>query len=47
MAFHLEDFVPTEQSELFEVIAASRGVRVKFFADREHALLWLRNNAPS
>jgi hypothetical protein len=47
MAFHLENFVPTEQSELFEVIAASRGVRVKFFADREHALAWLRNNAPS
>ena len=47
MAFHLANFVATEQSELFEVIAASRGVRVKFFADREHALAWLRNNAPS
>lgn len=47
MAFHLEDFVPSEKSELFEVIAASRGVRVKFFADREQALRWLRNNAPS
>ena len=47
LAFHLENFVRSEQSELFEVIAASRGVRVKFFADREHALMWLRNNAPS
>jgi len=47
LAFHFENFVPTEQSELFEAIAATRGVRVKFFADREHALTWLRNNAPS
>jgi len=47
LAFHLENFIPTEQSELFEAIAATRGVRVKFFADREHALTWLRNNAPS
>ena len=47
LAFHLDNFVATEQSELFEAIAASRGVRVRFFADREHALTWLRNNAPS
>lgn len=46
MAFHFEDFVPNEQSELYEVIAASKGVRVKHFADREHALMWLRNNSP-
>jgi hypothetical protein len=46
MAFHFEDFVPNEKSELFEVIAASKGVRVKHFADREPALMWLRNNAP-
>ena len=46
MAFHFEDFEPNEQSELFEVIAASKGVRVKHFADREHALMWLRNNSP-
>lgn len=47
LAFHLDDFVRTEQSELFEVIAASRGVRVKFFGDKEHALMWLRNNTPA
>jgi len=47
LAFHLDNFEATEQSELFEAIAASRGVRVKFFVDREHALTWLRNNAPS
>jgi hypothetical protein len=47
LAFHLDNFVATEQSELFAAIAATRGVRVKFFADREHALTWLRNNAPS
>ena len=46
MAFHFEDYVPTEQSELFEVIAASKGVRVKHFTNREHALMWLRNNSP-
>jgi hypothetical protein len=45
IAFHFENFVPNEQSELFEVIAASKGVRVKHFADREHALAWLRKNA--
>lgn len=47
MAFHFDGFVPNEQSELFEVIAASKGVRVRHFADREHALMWLRNNSPS
>jgi hypothetical protein len=47
MAFHFADHVPSEQSELFEAIAASKGVRVKHFADREVALRWLRNNAPS
>ncbi|MGB7209677.1 MAG: hypothetical protein WBD27_13525 [Pyrinomonadaceae bacterium] len=47
LAFCLADFQPTEQSELYEVIAASRGVRVKFFTDRERALLWLRRNPPS
>ncbi len=46
LAFALRDFEPTEQSELYEVIAASRGVRVKFFSTRERALAWLRNNAP-
>jgi len=47
MAFHLENFEPTEQSELFEVIAASKGVRVKFFSHSEHALTWLRKNTPT
>lgn len=47
LAFHLEKFVPTEQSELYVVIAATRGVRVKFFADHRHALEWLRHNTPA
>lgn len=47
LAFHVANYERTEMSELFEVIAASKGVRVKHFADREHALMWLRNNSPS
>ena len=46
MAYCLTGWVPTEQSELYETIAASQGVRVKFFTDREQALSWLRSNAP-
>ena len=47
LAFHFEDFIPDERSELYEAIAGSHGVRVKHFADREQALNWLRSNAPS
>jgi hypothetical protein len=47
LAFCLEKFVPNERSELFQVIAASSGVHVKFFSDRDLALKWLRNNAPA
>ena len=46
LAFCLEDWEPTEQSELYEAVAAARGVRVKFFTDHDHALNWLRTNAP-
>ena len=46
LAFHLEGFVPNERSELFEVIARSSGVRVKFFSERGRALKWLRHNTP-
>lgn len=46
LAFCLEDWEATAQSELYEAVAASRGVRVKFFNDSEHALNWLRTNAP-
>ena len=46
LAFRLKDFVPNERSELFQVIAAASGVRVKFFSDHEPASLWLRSNAP-
>ena len=46
LAFNLENHVPNEQSELYEVIAASKGVRVKFFDNSEDALNWLRRNAP-
>lgn len=47
LAFHFEDFVPNEQTEVFEAVAASKGVRAKHFADREKALQWLRNNSPA
>src|SRR5687767_9232867 len=33
LAFSLKDFEPTEQSELYEAVAASQGVRVKFFSN--------------
>jgi hypothetical protein len=46
MAFHVENYQATEQSELFETIAASRGIRVKHFDSRERALRWLRANSP-
>ena len=45
LAFHLVNFERSEQSELFEAIAASRGIRVKFFPDNDSALAWLRANA--
>ena len=47
LAFCLKDFKPNDQSELFETVAASRGVRAKFFSDIDRALRWLRNNAPA
>jgi hypothetical protein len=47
MAFSFDNFVPSEQTELFEAIAKMQGARVKFFADCEQALLWLRSNAPA
>ena len=47
LAFHFDDFEPTYQSEVFEAIAGSKGVRVKHFSDSERALKWLRNNSPS
>ena len=46
LAFHFDGFVASEQTELFEAIAASKGVRVKFFTDSEPALKWLRTNSP-
>ena len=46
LAFALSGFKPTDQTELFEVIAAAKGVRVKFFSDARKALEWLRRNAP-
>lgn len=46
LAFAIKDFQPSAQTELYQVIAASRGVRVKFFTNREQALKWLRQNSP-
>ncbi|MDQ3219723.1 MAG: hypothetical protein M3449_04625 [Acidobacteriota bacterium] len=45
-ALCLKDFEPTELSELFKTVAASRGVHVKFFSGSEKALNWLRSNSP-
>lgn len=47
MAFCFEGFVPDELSELYETVAASKGIRVRHFSSRESALQWLRNNAAS
>ena len=47
MAFCFEDFKPDELSELYETVAASRGVRVKHFSNATDALHWLRNNTPA
>lgn len=44
LAFAIPDFQPTAQTELYEVIAASQGVRVKFFVNSERAIGWLRAN---
>lgn len=47
LAFAVSGFQPTEQTELYVTIAASQGVRVKFFNNRERALNWLRQNSSS
>ena len=44
MALCFKDFKPDDQSELYEAIAASNGVRVKHFDDAGKASAWLRNN---
>jgi hypothetical protein len=44
LAFHLENHVANEQSELYEAVAAAKGVRVKFFDTADAALKWLRAN---
>lgn len=46
LAFCFEGFEASESSELFAVVAASKGVRVRFFTEAEAALRWLRSNAP-
>jgi len=46
LAFHFDDYVPTEKTELYEAVGDSQAVRVKFFTDRDHALNWLRANSP-
>lgn len=47
LAFAISGFKPSAATELYIVIAASRGVRVRFFADSDHALAWLRSNTVS
>ncbi len=46
-ALCLRDFEETELSELYQTVAASRGVHVKFFTDAKRALNWLRTNSPA
>jgi hypothetical protein len=46
LAYNLENHTPTAQSELYETIAASKGVRVKFFNNSDAALNWLRSYRP-
>ena len=46
LAFHFDNYARTERTELYEAVAASEGVRVRFFSDAEHALNWLRANSP-
>ena len=45
IAFCMDELYPADQRELFEVVAASRGVRAKFFTDRDKALRWLCRNS--
>ncbi len=47
LAISFKNFEPNNQSELFAVIAARSGVRVKFFSNSGKALKWLRVNAPA
>lgn len=42
-ALCLDNYEPSELSELFKTIARSRGVHVKFFTDRDQSLKWLRS----
>ena len=46
LAYCLKNYERDDSSELYQVIAASQTVRVKFFADRDQALAWLRSNSP-
>ena len=46
LAFHFDNFVSTEATDLYEVVAAAHGVRVKIFSDGEQAVKWLRANSP-
>lgn len=47
LAFALSDYQPSYAAELYVAIAASRGVRVRFFANADQALMWLRANSPA
>ena len=46
LAFSIPDWEPTPQTALFKTMAKISGVRVKFFAETEPALNWLRANSP-
>lgn len=45
LAFYFEGYKRTMNTELYEAVADSQGVRVKFFDDRDQAMNWLMANA--
>ena len=44
LAFYFENYVRNSNTELYEAVADSQGVRVKFFDDRDQAMNWLMAN---
>ncbi|HKP69222.1 MAG TPA: hypothetical protein VJV05_08060 [Pyrinomonadaceae bacterium] len=45
LAFYFEGYERNMNTELYEAVADSNGVRVKFFDDRDQAMNWLMANA--
>ena len=45
LGYCLEGFERNEQTALYETVASTGGVRVKFFSEHDKALQWLRANS--